>query len=87
MLRKTLLFLCLILVMALAGSDGASAYQHRKRHKLSHTKTRVPAAKPVARPRADSSCAEFGASFIRVPDSDTCVRVGGSVSVEGGGRF
>jgi len=29
-------------------------------------------------------CEQYGLGFARVPGSDTCVKIGGSVSVEGG---
>jgi uncharacterized membrane protein YraQ (UPF0718 family) len=31
-------------------------------------------------------CTEFGAGFVNVPGTDTCVKVGGFVTVEGGSR-
>lgn len=37
--------------------------------------------KPAARQRAASPCAEYGAGFLRMAGSDTCVRVGGSIDV------
>jgi len=36
--------------------------------------------KPVAR-RALTPCSEYGAGFVRMAGSDTCVRVGGSIDV------
>lgn len=30
---------------------------------------------------APQDCATFGAGFVRLPGSDTCVRVGGAVSI------
>ena len=33
---------------------------------------------------ASGSCAEYGAGFMKVAGSDTCVRIGGSVSVDAG---
>jgi hypothetical protein len=39
---------------------------------------------PVRPPKADNSCAAYGAGFVKLAGSDTCVKVGGSVSVEGG---
>jgi hypothetical protein len=32
------------------------------------------------------SCKEFGAGFVNVAGTDTCVKVGGFVTVEGGSR-
>ncbi|MDZ4367243.1 MAG: hypothetical protein U0987_09505 [Afipia sp.] len=37
--------------------------------------------KPLARPRTTTSCSEFGAGFVRMPGSDSCVRFGGSVGI------
>ncbi len=39
-----------------------------------------PKKEPEAKPRA---CPEVGEGYVRVPGSDTCVRVGGTVRVEG----
>jgi hypothetical protein len=41
----------------------------------------APKAKPVARARPSASCAEFGAGFVRMPGSDSCIRFGGSVGI------
>lgn len=40
--------------------------------------------KSMRSPRSPRSCAEYGAGFVRAADSDTCVKVGGSISVEVG---
>ncbi|MGB3864514.1 MAG: hypothetical protein WBA29_02655 [Xanthobacteraceae bacterium] len=42
--------------------------------------------KPLSRTRTPASCAEFGPGFVRTEGSDTCVRIGGSVSIGVGGR-
>jgi hypothetical protein len=37
---------------------------------------------PVKQPRSGNSCAaEYGAGFVKLAGSDTCVKVGGSVGV------
>ena len=43
---------------------------------------------PVKQPRSDNSCAAtYGAGFAKLAGSDTCVKVGGSISVGvGAGR-
>ena len=33
--------------------------------------------------RREKSCAMYGAGFVHVPASDTCVKIGGSVQVDG----
>jgi hypothetical protein len=41
-------------------------------------------AKPPAR-RAYNSCAAFGVGFVKVDGTDTCVKIGGAVSIGVGG--
>jgi hypothetical protein len=43
-----------------------------------------PAAKAHEANRPKKSCKEFGAGFVAVAGTDTCVKVGGWVTVEGG---
>ena len=42
---------------------------------------------PVKPPKTDTSCAAYGAGFIKLADSDTCVKIGGSISVGAGGSI
>lgn len=42
---------------------------------------RTVGQKPLARPRATASCSEFGAGFVRMPGSDSCIRLGGGVEM------
>jgi hypothetical protein len=41
---------------------------------------------PVKSPKADNSCATYGAGFVRLADTGTCVKIGGSISVGAGTR-
>jgi hypothetical protein len=41
---------------------------------------------PVKPPKADNSCAAYGAGFVKLTDTNTCVKVGGSISVGAGAR-
>lgn len=87
-LRVFSLFAALITLTALAAPYSLSAQQTTpKKPRLKNLHATEPAAKPRTPSRSTSSCAEFGAGFMRLPGSDTCVRIGGSVSVDGGGRF
>jgi len=36
---------------------------------------------PVKEPKYDGSCAAYGAGFVKVAGTDTCVKVGGSVGI------
>ena len=84
MLRKPLI-LSLAALMALAWGNVASAQQHKnKPRKQSATEATTA---PVPRSPSHNPCAQYGAGFTRMPGSDTCIRIGGSVGVEAGGRF
>jgi hypothetical protein len=39
---------------------------------------------PVKSPKADNSCAAYGAGFVKLADTGTCVKIGGSISVGAG---
>ena len=41
---------------------------------------------PVKEPKYDGSCAAYGAGFVKVAGTGTCVKVGGSVSIGTGVR-
>jgi len=43
-----------------------------------------PAAKHHEAVRPKKSCKQFGAGFVAVAGTDTCVKIGGWVTVEGG---
>ena len=43
-----------------------------------------PAVKAHKAARSKKSCKEFGAGFVVVAGTDTCVKIGGWVTVEGG---
>jgi hypothetical protein len=44
-------------------------------------RTTTPPDRPIAKPRQSTSCAEYGAGFVRAPGSDTCVHLGGGIDV------
>jgi hypothetical protein len=41
----------------------------------------APRKAPAARAK---SCSIYGAGFVNVPGSDACIKIGGSVTIEGG---
>jgi hypothetical protein len=63
---------------ALAQQPGSTTTRPRAKATTSK-ETQNP--KPIAQPRAATTCSEYGAGFVRMPGSDTCVRVGGSIDV------
>jgi hypothetical protein len=44
-----------------------------------------PQKQPTRHPVTKNPCAQFGVGFAKVAGSDTCVKIGGSVRIEGGG--
>jgi hypothetical protein len=44
-----------------------------------------PQKQPAKRPVTTNPCAQFGVGFTKLAGSDTCVKIGGSVRIEGGG--
>ena len=39
---------------------------------------------PLKRPSSANACAEYGAGFVRIEGSNTCMKIGGAVSVGAG---
>jgi hypothetical protein len=84
MLRKPFILL-LAALMALAWGNVAFAQQHKNKPRKQPTHEATTTLTP--RSPSHNPCAQYGAGFTRMPGSDTCIRIGGSVGVEGGGRF
>ena len=38
---------------------------------------------PVKEPKFESSCAAYGAGFVKIAGTNTCVKIGGAVSIGG----
>jgi hypothetical protein len=70
-----------VIVLALLSASAASAQQSRD------GKPDKPAKSPPLRPAkaAANPCAEYGAGFVRIEGSSTCIKVGGSLGVGVGG--
>ena len=67
--------LLLALLLGALPAGGAWAQHDRK-----------PARKSArtVHPKKATACPEFGPGFFRIAGSDTCIRIGGSISVETG---
>jgi hypothetical protein len=63
---------------ALAQHLDPKVLRQRPHAAASHDTTK---ARPFARSRPSHSCAEFGAGFVRMPGSDSCMRIGGGVEM------
>ena len=62
---------------AFAASDTSPGVK-TKRHYSSAQKSHAVRARP------SDSCAQFGAGFVRMAGSDTCIKIGGAVDVDFG---
>jgi hypothetical protein len=70
-----------IIVLGLLSVSAASAQQGRD------GRPDKPAPSVPLRPAkaAANPCAEYGAGFVRIEGSSTCIKIGGSISVGVGG--
>ena len=50
-------------------------------------KTQSGKTLPIKGASSANSCAAYGPGFIKVEGSDTCVHIGGSISIEAGGAI
>jgi hypothetical protein len=39
---------------------------------------------PLKRPSSANACAEYGAGFVRIEGTNTCMKIGGAVSIGAG---
>jgi hypothetical protein len=76
-MRKFSFFL---VTLALVGSASAEQTRPLKFDQPGNGKTL-----PVKEPKYDNSCAAYGAGFVKVAGTNTCVKIGGSVSIDAGG--
>jgi len=68
-----------VLVASLPASMAAAEPFRLPKHKTEPSGRLVPAK------RAVNSCAAYGAGFVKIDGSDTCVKIGGAVSIGVGG--
>ena len=70
-----------VVVLLPASSAAAERPQAQKPEKSSSASRQLP----VKGARASQSCAMYGAGFVRVDGTETCVKIGGAVSIGVGG--
>ena len=81
MLHALRIFSCLLAVTICAMMNSASAAPEKRTGiNKPDSRSHMPARRKTARPKS-TSCAEFGAGFVRMPGSDSCIRFGGSVGM------
>ncbi len=79
--------LAALMVLAATIFWTACASAEPQKHKPRKHPVQESTTTPVLRSPSSNPCAQYGAGFVRAPGSDTCVRIGGYVGVDVGGRF
>ena len=84
--RSASALLMIVAIMSGAGTSGALA--QTLTDPTPGTKNTQPLASKSAGTKQAKACPEFGAGFVRMPGSDTCIKIGGFVegSVVGRGH-
>ena len=78
-MQKNLIVLCILVPLACAAAAGSL-------RPLKFDQPTSGTALPVKLPRSADSCAAYGAGFVKLAGSNTCVKVGGAVSIGVGGN-
>jgi hypothetical protein len=78
-MRKSLLAITALVLTAMAAS-AAEQTGHQRSDKT------VPAGKvlPLKLKTSGNSCAAYGAGFVKIEGTETCVKIGGAVSIGAG---
>ena len=71
----------LLVMIALALPSVAAAAEQLR---LQKTDKVTASDKPVPLKRSNNACAEYGAGFVRIEGTGTCMKIGGAVSVGAG---
>jgi hypothetical protein len=80
----TIAAVIMVLTMTLSEAMGLGVRAQTLIEPNSKLKSQPPgSAKPQAALRT-KACSAFGAGFVQLPGTDTCVKIGGFVTVEGG---
>lgn len=73
-----------LLVIVAVALSATGAFAEQLRLPKSDPSTATGKASPPKRAMSGNSCAEFGAGFVRLEGTNTCVKVGGAISVGAG---
>jgi hypothetical protein len=84
-MNKTLRITGLTVLLALLPA-GLSAQPKNAKTRAGTEEWQRESTKLPKRPPAATSCAQYGAGFVRLPGSDACIRMGGGLDVGVGVR-
>ena len=77
-MRKSLLVIVAVMLPAVAALAEQARLQKREQAATSGKPVPLKGATPA------NSCSAYGAGFVRVEGSDTCMKIGGGVGIGGG---
>ena len=75
------IFLLVMMVMALPSVADAEQLRLQKPDKPDKAGT---SDKPIPLKRSSNACAEYGAGFVKIEGTNTCMKIGGAISVGAG---
>lgn len=75
-MRKSLLVLLAVVLLPSVADAGQLRLQKSDKSAASD--------KPLPLKRSSNACAEYGAGFVRVEGTSTCMKIGGAVSIGAG---
>jgi hypothetical protein len=76
-----------IVVSLLASAAMAQSSSPSKLSKPTQTGKTLPKPLPIKEAPTANSCAAYGAGFVKLEGSDTCVQIGGAISIGVGGAM
>ena len=76
-MRKSHLAITVLMLMAMAAPAAGQS-------SLPKSEQATPKQLPLKRATSDKSCAAYGAGFVKIEGSDTCVKIGGAISIGAG---
>ena len=82
-MKSSLVVPCIVLGFVLPLASAAAAASSRP---LKFDQSTSGTSLPVKQPRSVDSCAAYGAGFVKLAGSNTCVKIGGAVSIGVGGN-
>lgn len=81
---RTLIASALLAAALWAPATAAFAASEPRDVKAARQRADAPKQPQPRPPHETNSCAAFGAGFVRLPGSDSCVRIGGGIDIGGG---
>jgi hypothetical protein len=81
---RNILLVCMLTALSVSMAT-ADPLAPQKPARTATPTTAIP-DKPLPKRSGDNACAAYGPNFVKVNGSDTCVRVGGDMSVGVSGR-